>query len=150
MITHVVAKTLVFDETGKLLLLKRSVSDNHRPGGLDLPGGKVEEGEEIVAGALREVKEESGLVIDPQHIDWVYADTVAAYNTDHKTNVNMLRATFIARVHKPKVTLSHEHDAYSWHTIDEALIKVANLRYELVLRYLIKNDIASEYWKNEE
>jgi 8-oxo-dGTP diphosphatase len=150
MITHVVAKTLVFNEAGKLLLLTRSASDDHRPGGLDLPGGKVEEGEEIITGALREAKEESGLDIDPQHIDWVYADTVAAYNSDLKTTVNMIRATFIARVNKPKVILSHEHDDFSWHTIEDALVKVADLRYKQILEYLIENDIATEYWKNEE
>lgn len=150
MITHVVAKTLVFDEAGKLLLLKRSASDDHRPGGLDLPGGKVEEGEEIVAGALREAKEESGLNIDPQHIDWVYADTVVSHNSELKVTVNMVRTTFIARVYKPNVILSHEHDGFSWHTMEDALVKLADLRYKQILEYLIENDIATEYWKNEE
>lgn len=149
MITDVVAKTFVFDDKGRLLLLKRSASDDHRPGGLDLPGGKVEEGEEVVAAALREAKEESGLIIDPQHIDWLYADTVATYNTDHKTVINMVRLTFIARVYKPKVTLSHEHDDFSWYTMKEAIEAVADLRYKAILEHIVSNDIATEFWKVE-
>ena len=46
--THIVAKTLVFNERGELLLIRRSTTDSHRPGEPDLPGGQVEAGEEIL------------------------------------------------------------------------------------------------------
>jgi 8-oxo-dGTP diphosphatase len=147
MITEVIAKTLVFDNEGKLLILWRSARDEHRPGGPDLPGGRVEEGEDIMAAALREAEEEAGIVIDPSQIHWAYADTVAAYNEEHKTKINMVRATFIARVDNPAITLSGEHDDFSWHTMEEALEVTAGLRYVEILNHLKKNNIATDLWQ---
>jgi 8-oxo-dGTP diphosphatase len=150
MITHVVAKTLVFDDEGKLLLLKRSANDEHRPGGLDLPGGKVEEGEDIITGAIREALEEAGLAIAPADLHWVYADTAATYNTDAKTKVNLVRVTFAAHVSNPQVRLSHEHDAFSWHTIDEAMELVTGSRFHEVLSHVVANNLEPEMWKGNQ
>lgn len=144
--TVIIAKTFVFDDKGRLLLLVRSSSDDHRPGGLDLPGGKIETGEEIVAGVLRETQEEAGLTIDPSDLHWVYADTKTAYNTELKQDTNMVRVTFAARVDNPDVKLSHEHDDFSWHPIEEAIDKVSDLRYAEILKHIMRNDIAREYW----
>lgn len=146
MITEVIAKTLAFDNEGKLLILWRSASDEHRPGGPDLPGGRVEEGEDIMAAALREAEEEAGITINPSQIHWAYTDTVVAYNEEHKKKINMVRATFIARIDNSAVTLSDEHDKFSWHTVDEALEVVAGLRYVEILKHLTENNIGSEYW----
>ncbi len=146
MLTHVVAKTLVFDGQGQLLLLRRSANDNHRPGGLDLPGGKVEDGEDVILGGLRELQEEAGLTVGYKDLHWVFADTAANYNTDAKAEVSLVRITLAARVMDPKVTLSHEHDDYSWHTLDEAMELFTGTRYHEVLTYMLKNDIARELW----
>jgi 8-oxo-dGTP pyrophosphatase MutT (NUDIX family) len=50
-------KVLLFDESGRLLLQKRA------DGIWDLPGGIVELGETLEGAAIREVAEETGLVI---------------------------------------------------------------------------------------
>ncbi|HSD55641.1 MAG TPA: NUDIX hydrolase [Candidatus Saccharimonadales bacterium] len=149
MLTHVVAKTLIFNEEGKVLLLTRSSSDEHRPGGLDLPGGRVEDGEEILAGAVREADEESGLIINASNMHWVYADTVSTYNTDVKGNVNLIRVTFAARVESPNVTLSHEHDAFGWYTLGEAIEVTKGTRYPTVLKYMMQHNIAKNLWRQQ-
>jgi 8-oxo-dGTP pyrophosphatase MutT (NUDIX family) len=48
---------LVFNEHGELLLI-------HRRGKWDLPKGKIEKGEAIKDGAIREVEEETGVLVD--------------------------------------------------------------------------------------
>ena len=55
--THIVAKTIVFNPAGKLLFLRRSHDDVHRPGGFDFPGGQIDDAEAITTGAAREVAE---------------------------------------------------------------------------------------------
>lgn len=93
----------------------------HRAPGRMYPGlwqcvtGRLEPGETIVAGALREVAEETGLGPD---------DIEACFETDlvnwfHEAAVDglMSEAVFAARVDPAAtVTLSHEHDDYRWLT----------------------------------
>ena len=59
------AKAFVVDGAGRLLLL--DCTDPDRPGvrWWEPPGGGVEAGEEEVAALVREVLEETGLVVDP-------------------------------------------------------------------------------------
>jgi len=45
---------------GKALLLKRRLNDEHKPGTWDIPGGRLEAGEDPISGLRREVKEEAG------------------------------------------------------------------------------------------
>jgi 8-oxo-dGTP diphosphatase len=47
---------------GRILLLKRLETKRFLPGYYDVPGGKLEEGEEPNTAVLRELKEETGLV----------------------------------------------------------------------------------------
>ena len=59
------AKAFLVDEEGRLLLL--DCTDPARPDvrWWELPGGGVEDGEDEVAATVREVLEETGLVVDP-------------------------------------------------------------------------------------
>jgi 8-oxo-dGTP diphosphatase len=54
---------LVYDAQGRLLLVQRA-NDPGR-GRWSLPGGKVEPGETDAAAVVREVREETGLVVTP-------------------------------------------------------------------------------------
>ena len=149
MITHVVAKTLVFNSEGKLLLLVRSSSDDHRPGGLDLPGGRVEDGEEVLAGAVREADEESGLILNPSDMHWIYADTTTARHESVPEGVNLIRITYGVRVESPEVTLSHEHEDFGWYTLDEAIEATKGTRYPSILQYMRDNNVAKNLWRQD-
>jgi 8-oxo-dGTP pyrophosphatase MutT (NUDIX family) len=120
--THIVTHTAIFDGDGRLLTLRRSADDAHRPGGFDLPGGKVEEGEDIFAGAVRETAEESGLQLDAKNLQLVFASCKVGYQTEVKTDINFIHLGFIAKLPPGQtVRLSHEHQSFDWLTFDEAL-----------------------------
>jgi 8-oxo-dGTP pyrophosphatase MutT (NUDIX family) len=61
--TKYVAKVIIFDESGDVLLLKRKKNQKY-PEQWDLPGGHLTQGEDWIPGATREVKEETNLSID--------------------------------------------------------------------------------------
>ena len=56
-------KVVIIDDTGRCLLLKRSRHSKGNPGKWDLPGGKVDSGEDFDRALIREVLEETGLRI---------------------------------------------------------------------------------------
>jgi 8-oxo-dGTP pyrophosphatase MutT (NUDIX family) len=140
----IVAKTLVFDEQKRVLLLVRSDDDVRRAGGFDLPGGKIEQGESPLQGVVREALEEAGLVLDPDHTDLFYTHTTI--EDDYNDRWNVLKFYYVTKVVSPEVRLSHEHSAYGWYTIDEALEKTDHATHKLLMSHLRDNQIMSEYW----
>jgi ADP-ribose pyrophosphatase YjhB (NUDIX family) len=64
--TLLVAAVIVHDEAaGRVLLLQRGAGSKFAPLHWDLPSGKADKGESVTAAAARELKEETGLTVDP-------------------------------------------------------------------------------------
>lgn len=145
---RVVAKTLVFDDEGRVLVLVRSEDDRHRPGGYDLPGGKVDEGENYIAAAAREAMEEAGLHLDPQAMHLAFCRSSVDTHAESGEKVDLVWLGFVSKLTtKPEVTLSHEHQAYEWYTVDEALKLSEGLTLNAFLTYLKDNGILEGYWR---
>lgn len=109
-----VAKVLIIDNKGHYLLMKRS---NH-PTFLDdpdLPGGTIENDEEVLIAALREVQEEANITLSPADVQHVYTGhEYSAHGTEY--------SLFIARtIERPAVTISWEHASFDWVGRDEFL-----------------------------
>lgn len=145
MLTHIVAKTIVFNEAGELLVLRRSADDTHRPGGSDFPGGKVEEGEDIFEGAVREIAEEVDLQFVPTDLQLIFATTKAGYNTDYKTDINIVWLGFVTKLSKDQsVVLSHEHQSFGWLTLDDAITDCDGSTQKSFLEAVRDHDLAGQ------
>jgi 8-oxo-dGTP pyrophosphatase MutT (NUDIX family) len=57
-------RAVVVDDAGRILLLKRPATEAFWPGCWNLPGGALDAGETPLAGATRELKEETGLTAE--------------------------------------------------------------------------------------
>jgi 8-oxo-dGTP pyrophosphatase MutT (NUDIX family) len=85
-------------------------------GNWDLPGGKVEMGEDILAGFQREVLEETGLMVMPEKL-------VSVHTKNRKRGRDVLRLTFLCRADAAlfdQVQLSAEHDDCAFVPLDKA------------------------------
>ena len=99
-------KAIVSDEQGRILLIRRSLESKNFKHKWDLPGGKVDPGESFDQALLREVEEETGLVV---------AITGVAGATEFEMAAVRV-AVLILEVRSTggTVRLSSEHDQFAW------------------------------------
>lgn len=90
----------------KYLLIKRAVNSSFDPSLWDLPGGKLDYGEELAETLMREVKEETGLTIKVGR----------PFATWHffKGEVFVTGITFLCEFEGGEVVLSLEHSDFAW------------------------------------
>ncbi|MGB3635958.1 MAG: NUDIX hydrolase [Rubrobacteraceae bacterium] len=95
-------------EDGRVLLLQRPT------GTWDPPAGRLATGESFEQGAIREVYEETGLLVPPQR-------PLATWVGESPNGGRLAAVTYISRTAADNVQLSHEHLDYRWATIQEWL-----------------------------
>jgi 8-oxo-dGTP diphosphatase len=66
-------RCIVLNKQGKILLLQRSSKDVFEPGKWELPGGKLEQGQDTTHALEREVLEEAGIMVVPFDSCCLYA-----------------------------------------------------------------------------
>ncbi len=99
-------KAFVVSE-GKLLLLKRRSNDVHKPGAWDIPGGRLELGENPFDGLKRETLEETGF-----DIEIVMPIDVHFFTRDDGQKIQM--TIFVCKPKSGEIKLSEEHTEYKW------------------------------------
>jgi len=133
----VVAKTLLINDRNQALVLRRSVwpEKPERSHQADIPGGMVDVGELEINGAAREIKEETGIVINPQ--DLILGYTKTFYDDLH--DQSHTKFFYVSRIdHTPEVIISYEHESYDWTPVPQLLEKYEFTEfYEESIRYLI-------------
>ncbi len=109
-----VAKVLVVDIDGNILLLRRSETHPYYAHHWDFPGGEVEKGESPSLAALRELEEETGISLNASQITNVF---------EKETEPNTVHILYKADLNesRPNVTVSWEHDRHVWLGQDEIL-----------------------------
>ncbi len=133
--TIVGAKVVLFRDDGKTLMLRRSNTAPYRPGELDTAGGIVDEGEDFVEAAQREVQEEANLLVESDDIKLVFAES--GLRNDTPTTWLF----FVAKVKDTGVKVSHEHDSFEWMSLDEALQQMEDDRHKRLLEYIKQHDL---------
>jgi ribonuclease HI len=100
----------VIKQDTKVLLLRRSTGNPIYAGLYELPGGKVDFGEDPRAALQRQIKEETGR----------YVETLQLYDVHSELDVNDLKHQYIVLVFwvslKPEtsVEIGPDHDKYAW------------------------------------
>lgn len=101
---------------GKILLIQRSIHVS-QPETWGFAAGKAEKGETIIETALRELKEETGLVLKQNDITYLMKMYCRQPAIDY-----IFHGFAIVLTEKPAICLNpQEHSAYQWVTVEEAL-----------------------------
>lgn len=113
--TDFIAKALVLDEEGSVLVLRRSQTHPTMALQRDLPGGQIEPREEPGATLVRELKEETGLTATREAIVPLFAGA-RVYESTNRVRI-LYKVQLKAR--RPEVTISWEHAEAIWLSPDE-------------------------------
>ena len=130
----------------KLILLVQRAADDHWPDVWEYPRGKCNKNENIKNCIKREVKEETGLDIEPIHIidDFDYiADQGKRKSTCH---------TYLCKMkdENQKVKLSHEHQDFKWiFTVGESELLLHQDQKRILIKIFNKDEQIVTYPDND-
>lgn len=128
-----IAKTLLFDKNNKILILYRGHTHPRYAHHPDFPGGEVEQGESSVEAISREIKEETGLLVEAKLINEMHVKAV----NDQLTHIV---CEALLDISEPTINLSWEHEGFEWLTLEELRNKdkptAADDYYLNVLEYI--------------
>jgi 8-oxo-dGTP diphosphatase len=132
MVTVVAKAYLVCD--GKVLLLKRVITDPNRPGEWDLPGGGIEVDEPLLVGLSREIFEETGLGLSPERLYELKPPGLIS-NQPHVD-----KHVFWATCQQWAIKLqADEHSEYGWFDPRDALRLFPHPFYSVGLAYALEH-----------
>lgn len=104
------ATVAIINQDKKLLILRRGDSAPWMPGHYCLPGGKVENNEELVECAIRELNEEVGIYIVDKNYLAPYTISYPKYS----------KIIFFISINNPVISLNWEHNHYAWVSQNES------------------------------
>ena len=125
---RVAVKAFIVNPNDELLIIKRRENDEHKPGEWDIPGGRLELGENPFDGLKREAKEEIGL-----DIDILNPLRVHHFTREDEQKITML--VFLCKPYSGEVKLSEEHTEYAWTPMGRAKDKLTKEFHEEVEIY---------------
>lgn len=103
----IAAKGFVINADKKILIIKRRPNDVHSPSIWEVPGGRIDIGEDPVEGVRREVLEETGIAITVHE-----PLGVRSFTRDDGQHITMI--IFRCTPNTEEVTLSEEHTDFEW------------------------------------
>jgi 8-oxo-dGTP diphosphatase len=100
-------KGIIHREDGKILVLKRSPKDDHKPSVWETVGGGMDREETPQEALIREVNEETGLIIK-------VGKPFNIFSFKKDTGEFKIGITFVCEYVSGEVILSDEHTEYRW------------------------------------
>jgi len=113
---------IIFNKKGQALLLKRAINDEWEPDKWSIPGGKREKGETIHQNIVREVMEETNLVIFPKFVKYL-----------PEISEKLNHIFFMTSKFEGNIKLDKENSDYIWIMPENIIEKlsVPNLKQEV-------------------
>ncbi len=105
-----VSTVALINEDGQLFLMKRSDEITHWSGVWNFPGGSVDEGETYAEAAIRELKEEAGLDVDPNDLFYL-----GHLDTDDGKRIHI----HVSEEHSGEVNMNWESSDWAWVSFDD-------------------------------
>ncbi|MBU1111329.1 MAG: NUDIX domain-containing protein [archaeon] len=115
----IAVKSFIVNDFNQLLLIKRRPIDPHSPGVWEIPGGRLNLGEDPFEGLKRETLEETGLAIDVLNPLRVHH-----FTRDDGQQITMI--TFFCKPLNNSVVLSEEHTDFGWMPVGESYSKLVD------------------------
>ncbi len=112
---------------GKVLIIKRALDDIQKPGIWEIPGGRIDENEEMEKGLVREVYEEVGLRIDISR-----EISIREFTRNDGQEIEMHIFLCNATCDINKIELGKEHTSYKWIEIEKSKEKLDEFFHEEV------------------
>jgi len=109
----IAVKAMIKNKKGKFLVIFKSGQDEINPNQVDIPGGRLEFGENVESCLKREVKEELNIEIEIEKPS-------RTWNLI-KNNLHLVGITFLAKYVGGELRLSGEHTKYEWVDKDKIL-----------------------------
>jgi ADP-ribose pyrophosphatase YjhB (NUDIX family) len=110
----IVAVSAILVQDGKILLVKRGAEPNK--GLWSLPGGAIELGETAREALIRELKEETGLEVEPGSVAYVH-DVI--HKADSRVIHHYVIISFFARLVTGKLKASSDAAAVQWIPLEQ-------------------------------
>jgi 8-oxo-dGTP diphosphatase len=114
---RVAVKSFIVNKDNEILLIRRRDNDPHKPGVWEVPGGRLELGENPFEGLKRETLEEVGIdikILNPLKIHH--------FTRDDGQKITMI--TFLCKPDSNSVSISNEHTHHEWVHLDKAKSKI--------------------------
>lgn len=132
-----IVKALICDDADNVLVLVRSNTHPRYANEDDLPGGELEGHENPADSVIREIREETNLIVNSSGAREVFKKTV---------NPNTCHVLYSCRVsgNEPTVQLSWEHGSYSWiKSLEEQPLQSKDDYISTVNSWLASNRLSS-------
>jgi 8-oxo-dGTP diphosphatase len=114
MTNFTVAAHGIIRKDDKILTTRRAESSAYKPLVWDFPGGKINPGETVEEGLLREIQEETKLEVTIHHLDYVFTSLEELPGQQH------FQLLYECTYQSGEVTVNpEEHDEYQWVTLGE-------------------------------
>ena len=127
----------VIVNNGKVLLLKRSQKYENLVDQWDIPGGRINFGEEPIVGLKREILEETGLELT-HVLDILDASTIYLNKDTH-----IVRVTYLVKCNG-QISLSGEHTDSKWFSLDEITFPLKDHLLQKVIDNVRKSHIIED------